>query len=118
MACKFFGKNRKMHIFGGTSNLESDGSPWSCRRPERSHETFPGTWNELVKFNMVVVNSLAKECLQTVLNFVTEPTGRRPIQGQQGEAVSTSPVDREDPCHGRKPSELLHEMLVVWPVGI
>jgi hypothetical protein len=81
--------------------------------------------NEQVKFDLVV-NALPKECLRTVLDLVTDPPEEdayEAIKERLCEHHNLTEFQRVEKIHamealgGRKPSELLHEMLELCPSG-
>ncbi len=95
--------------------------------------------DEQVKFDLVV-NPLPKECLRTVLDLVTNPpeedaygaikerlsehhTAHEAIKERLSEHHNLTEFQRVEKIHamealdGRKPSELLHEMLELCPTG-
>ena len=81
--------------------------------------------DEQVKFDLVV-NALPKECLRTVLDLVTNPPeedANEAIKERLCEHHNLTEFQRVEKIHamealgGRKPSELLHEMLELCPSG-
>jgi hypothetical protein len=79
--------------------------------------------DEQVKFDLVV-NALPKECLRTVLDLVTNPPDAyEAIKERLSEHHNLTEFQRVEKIHamealgGRKPSELLHEMLELCPTG-
>jgi hypothetical protein len=81
--------------------------------------------NEQVKFDLVV-NALPKECLRTVLDLVTNPPEEdafEAIKERLSEHHNLTEFQHVEKIHamevlgGRKPSELLHEMLELCPTG-
>ncbi len=77
-----------------------------------------------VKFDLVV-NSLPKECLRTVLDLVTYPPKDDPYKAikdslcehHNSEFQQVEKLHVMDVFSGRKPSEQLHEMLEICPTG-
>jgi hypothetical protein len=108
-------------------------APFTCRRFGRDNsEAWFGIavakvrlrniMDELVKFDMVV-DALSKECLWTVLNLVTDPqeddsyeTIKKRLcdHHQLTEYQQVKKLHAMVALSGRKPSELLHEMLDVF----
>jgi hypothetical protein len=85
-------------------------------------------WNtedEQVKFDLVV-NALPKECLRTVLDLVTNPPEEDANKASKErlsdhhnltEFQLVQKIHAMEALSGRKPSELLHEMLELCPSG-
>jgi hypothetical protein len=80
---------------------------------------------EQVKFDLVI-NALPKECLRTVLDLVTNPLEKdayQAIKERLSDHHNLTEFQRVEKIHaiealgGRKPSELLHEMLELCSSG-
>ena len=72
--------------------------------------------DEQVKFDLVV-NALPKECLRTVLDLVTNPPEEDAYEAIKERLQRVEKIHAMEALGGRKPSELLHEMLELCPIG-